>query len=281
MGAGKADGLRAIAPTCCTIPRSSRDSSTDAPASSEPVGVARCLLIDSLMDHWDQIYQQSRALRVALGGRQARPDHGKRPRLAGADDDVVDAVFSSSVCPSCLDFAPVGVACVRCGEVGVDVESRERTYRSPWTIGGVRALRALRSRIAKWIAFAAAAPDAVAASAEGWVRLRGRVRAIDRAGPVAVLERRRVGGQSVVTGDVADFELVDETGSVLIGAQALAVELLLTDLAQGQWRRQIVDGDAVVLVADVCALGDGPHRTMRRQVVSSVGRPALLSMGRA
>ncbi len=228
------------------------------------------------MGHWDQIYQQSRQFRVALGGGSIRPGHRTRPRLADADDATVDAVFSASVCPSCLDFAPVGVACVRCEELGVSVDSRRRVYRSPWYVAGVRALRALRARSVQWIEVAETAPDAVAAAATGRVRLRGRVRAREGSGPVAVLERVRADGQSVVTADVADFDLVDETGSVRVGSSALAVELIGTELPHGRWRRELVDGDTVVLVADVDAPGEGPHRTAPRQVVSSIERPALL-----
>lgn len=228
------------------------------------------------MGHWDQIYQQSRQFRVALGGGSIRPGHHARPRLAGADDAAVDAVFSASVCPSCLDFAPVGIACVRCDELGVSVDSRRRVYRSPWYVAGVRALRALRARSAQWFEVADSAPDAVAASASGWVRLRGRVRAREGSGPVAVLERARVDGESVVTTDVADFDLADETGAVRIGSLALAVELIGTDLPHGRWRQEAVDGDTIVLVAHVGAPGEGPHRTAPRQVVSSVERPALL-----
>ena len=230
------------------------------------------------MGHWDQIYQQSRALRAALGGRQARPGHGKAPRVGGADEASVEAVFASSLCPSCLDFTPVGVRCVRCGELGVDAESRDRVFRSPWYLAGVRALRALRVRMARLEEHAADAPPARAATADGWVRLRGHARPVGDSQTIAVLERTRAGGESVVTSAVADFELVDETGAVLVGPRALAVDLLVTDLRHGRWRRELVHGDEVALIADVSSLGEGPHRRTRRQVISSVARPAILVM---
>ena len=143
------------------------------------------------------------------------------------------------------------------------------------------ALKALRARKAQWTEVAQNAPNAVAAAAEGWVRLRGRVRPGGGSGPIAVLERRRVDGMSVVTADVANFEFVDETGSVLIGSQAFAIEVIGADLPHGQWRQEVTHGDPVLLVAEVGALGgEGPHRTAKRQVLSSVSRPALLFMVR-